>query len=236
MDFSIVTKYLPAMLDGAWITVQITVISLLLGLMLALPLAMARMSPSKLLSWPAVTFILYFRGTPLLVQIFLIYYGMGQFRHDLQDLGLWTWFRDAWYCGILALTFNTACYTSEIFRGAIGAVPKGDREAATALGMSKFLAFRRVIFPKAFRIALPAYGNEIIFLLQATSLVSTITIMDLTFQARKFASKTFAVYEFYLTAAVMYLVITYALVFLFKILERKLGENPSSEPNKPLRS
>ena len=178
MDFSIVWQYFPMLLEGAWVTLWITVVSLLIGLGLAIPLSVARLSKNRFVSSPAYLFVLYFRGTPLLVQIFLIYYGSGQFRHELSDLGLWGFFRDPWFCGILALVLNTTAYSAEIFRGAISAFPRNDIEAGRACGMSGLLLFRRITMPKAFRIGLPAYGNEVIFLLQATSLVSTITILD----------------------------------------------------------
>jgi His/Glu/Gln/Arg/opine family amino acid ABC transporter permease subunit len=219
MDFSIVWQYLPIMLEGAWVTLWITVVSLLIGLAFAIPLALARLAKHPLIASP----VLYFRGTPLLVQIFLIYYGSGQFRLELTDLGLWGFFRDPWFCGILALVLNTTAYSAEIFRGAISAVPRNDIEAGRACGMSGLLLFRRITLPKAFRIGLPAYGNEVIFLLQSTSLVSTITILDLTGISRQLISKTFAVYEFYLTAAAMYLVMTYALVYLFRVWEKRMS-------------
>ena len=234
MDFSIVWQYLPMLLEGAWVTLWITVVSLLIGLAFAVPVSLARLSNNPFFSSPAYLFVLYFRGTPLLVQIFLIYYGSGQFRHELTDLGLWGFFRDPWFCGILALVLNTTAYSAEIFRGAISAVPRNDIEAGRAFGMSGLLLFRRITMPKALRIGLPAYGNEVIFLLQATSLVSTITILDLTGISRQLISKTFAVYEFYLTAAAMYLVMTYALVYLFRMWEKRLSghlqERVVSEP------
>jgi octopine/nopaline transport system permease protein/arginine/ornithine transport system permease protein len=223
MDFSIVWQYLPKLFAGAWVTLWITVISLAIGLAFAIPLALARLSKNPIIYSPAYLFVLYFRGTPLLVQIFLIYYGSGQFRNELTDLGLWGFFRDPWFCAILALVLNTAAYSAEIFRGAISAVPRNDIEAGRSCGMSGLLLFRRITLPKAFRIGLPAYGNEVIFLLQATSLVSTITILDLTGISRQLISKTFAVYEFYLTAAAMYLVMTYALVYLFRMWEKRMS-------------
>lgn len=115
------------------------------------------------ISSPAYLFVFYFRGTPLLVQIFLIYYDSGQFRHELTDLGLWGFFRDPWFCGILALVLNTTAYSAEIFRGAISTVPRNDIEAGRACGMSELLLFRHITMPKPFRIGLPAYGNEVVF-------------------------------------------------------------------------
>lgn len=222
MDWNLIVESLPKLLAGAGQTLEITLVSVIFGLMLAIPLALARLSKNPLLSWPAYGFVFYFRGTPLLVQLFLIYYGSGQFRDALESAGLWTYFRNAWFCAALTLTLNTAAYSAEIFRGAIQAVPRGEIEAGKAFGMSGWLLFRRIIMPKAFRIALPAYGNEVVFLLQATSLASAITVVELTGAADLIRSKTFAVYEMYLTAAVLYLILTYILVYGFRLLEKRL--------------
>lgn len=222
MDIGVIIDNFPRLMQGTWITVQITVISLVLGFVIAVPAAAMRMSGNLLVRLPVQCFMFYFRGTPLLVQLFLIYYGSGQLRGLLETVGLWMWFREAWFCAVLTLTLNTAAYTAEILRGAIQGVPRGEIEAARALGMSGVLLFRRIIMPKAFRIALPAYGNEVVFLLQATSLVSTITLLDLTGVARRVIAQTFAVYEIFITAAIIYLVMVYALVYLFRWMERRL--------------
>jgi octopine/nopaline transport system permease protein/arginine/ornithine transport system permease protein len=223
MDLGVVIDNFPRLMSGTWVTVQITVLSLVLGFVIAVPSAAMRLSDNPVLRLPVQGFMFYFRGTPLLVQLFLIYYGSGQLREPLESVGLWMWFREAWFCGVLTLTLNTAAYTAEILRGAIQGVPRGEIEAARAVGMSGVLLFRRIIMPKAFRIALPAYGNEVVFLLQATSLVSTITLLDLTGVARRVIAQTFAVYEVFITAAVIYLVMVYALVFLFRWMERRLN-------------
>lgn len=222
MDIGVVIEHFPRLMEGAWITVQITVISVVLGLAIAVPAAAMRLSRNPLARLPVQGFMFYFRGTPLLVQLFLIYYGSGQLREPLEAVGLWMWFREAWFCAVLTLTLNTAAYTAEILRGAIQGVPRGEIEAGRAVGMSGVLLFRRIIIPKAFRIALPAYGNEVVFLLQATSLVSTITLLDLTGVARRVIAQTFAVYEVFIAAAVIYLVMVYALVFLFRWVETRL--------------
>ena len=223
MNVQLIIDSLPKLLNGMWVTIELTVLSVILGLLLAIPLALALRSKNLLINWPATGFVFYFRGTPLLVQLFLVYFGSGQFRDVLTDIGLWHYFRNAWFCAIMTLTFNTAAYSAEIFRGALQAVPRGEIEAGKAFGMSKWMLFRRVQLPKAFRIALPAYGNEVVFLLQATSLVSAITVIDLTGAADLIRSKTFAVYEMYLSAAVLYLILTYGLVYLFKVLEKRLN-------------
>jgi len=223
MDVGVIIENFPRLMSGAWVTVQITVISLLLGFVIAVPAEAMRLSRNMFVRLPVQGFMFYFRGTPLLVQLFLVYYGSGQLREALESVNLWVWFREAWFCGVLTLTLNTAAYTAEILRGAIQGVPRGEVEAARAVGMSGVLLFRRIIMPKAFRIALPAYGNEVVFLLQATSLVSTITLLDLTGVARRVIAQSFAVYEVFITAALMYLVMVYALVFLFRWIERRLS-------------
>jgi len=223
MDIAVVIEHFPRLMEGAWITVQITVISLVVGFVIAVPSAAMRLSGNPLVRLPIQGFMFYFRGTPLLVQLFLIYYGSGQLRVPLETVGLWVWFREAWFCAVLTLTLNTAAYTAEILRGAIQGVPRGEIEAGHAVGMSGVLLFRRIIMPKAFRIALPAYGNEVVFLLQATSLVSTITLLDLTGVARRVIAQTFAVYEVFIAAAIIYLVMVYALVFLFHWVEKRLN-------------
>jgi octopine/nopaline transport system permease protein/arginine/ornithine transport system permease protein len=231
MNLEIIINSIPALLDGAMLTIEITVISVALGLVCSVPLALARVSRNPLLWGPAYGFIFFFRGTPLLVQIFLIYYGSGQFVDALKSVGLWVFFREAYFCALLTLTLNTAAYTAEILRGAIMAVPKGEVEAARACGMSQSLLYRRIILPKAFRLALPAYGNEVVFLFQATSLVSIITLMDLTGVARVLVARSFAIYELYITAAAIYLVITYGILFVFKKIEFRMMGHLRQRPD-----
>ncbi len=231
MNLEIIINSIPALLDGAMLTIEITVISVALGLVCSVPLALARVSRNPLLWGPAYGFIFFFRGTPLLVQIFLIYYGSGQFVDALKSAGLWVFFREAYFCALLTLTLNTAAYTAEILRGAIMAVPKGEIEAARACGMSQALLYRRIILPKAFRLALPAYGNEVVFLFQATSLVSIITLMDLTGVARVLVARSFAIYELYITAAAIYLVITYGILFVFKKIEFRMMGHLRQRPD-----
>lgn len=236
MDLQIILDSLPDLLSGMGLTIQLTVLSLLIGLALAVPLALLRLSHNPLLWMPAYGYILFFRGTPLLVQLFLIYYGSGQFVPELKAAGLWQFFREAYFCAVLSLTLNTAAYTAEILRGAIRAVPSGDIEAARACGMHGTLLYRRIILPKAFRLAIQAYSNEVVFLFQATSLVSIISLMDLTGVARVIAARTFDIYELYITAGLLYLVVTYGVLYLFKRLEHRWSahlrerENPMNQP------
>ena len=230
MDLSIVWESLPRLVDGAFLTLEITFVSVLAGLCTAVPLAFARLSRNPLLRLPTYGYILYFRGTPFLVQLFLVYYGSGQFQPFLDRIGLWSLFREAYFCAILTLTLNTAAYTAEILRGAIRAVPRRDVEAAQALGMSRFVLHRRIVLPKAFRLALPAYTNEVVFLLQATSLVSIITLLDLTGVARIIVARSFEPYKLYIAAGLIYLALTYVFIFVARCLERRLSAHGQGRP------
>ncbi|SMF11718.1 octopine/nopaline transport system permease protein/arginine/ornithine transport system permease protein [Tistlia consotensis] len=235
VDLAVIVESLPQMLQGMQLTVELTLISLAIGFSCSIGLAMLRLSRHPVLWMPVYGFVFFFRGTPLLVQIFLIYYGSGQFRFQLMDLGLWVYFRDAYFCAVLTLTLNTAAYTTEILRGAIRAVPHGEIEAARACGMSGSLLYRRIILPKAFRYALPAYSNEVVFLFQATSLVSIITLMDLTGVARTLVSKTFDVYEIFITAGLLYLAVTYAILGLFRRVEHRWSGHLRDRPDEAKR-
>jgi len=216
-----VWEKLPDMLEGMVLTLELTIFSLLIGFMFSIPIALLRLSKNPLLWMPAYGYILFFRGTPLLVQLFLVYYGSGQFVAELKSFGLWTFFREAYFCAIFTLALNTAAYTAEILRGAIQAVPHGEVEAAQACGMRGTLLYRRIILPKAFRMALQAYSNEVVFLFQATSLVSIISLMDLTGVSRVIVARTFAIYEIYIAAGILYLIISYGILYIFKKVEHR---------------
>jgi len=222
MDIGIIVESLPRLLGGVMVTVKITALSVILGLILAIPLSIMRVSSNPFIRLPVYGFNFYFRGTPLLVQLFLIYYGSGQFQEVFSDWGLWRFFREAYFCAILSLTLNTAAYSSEIFRGGIEGVSNGEIEAARACGMSGLLLYRRIIMPAALRIAWPAYTNEVVFLLQASSLVSIITLMDITGVARVIAARSFAFYEIFITVALIYLALVYGLIYVFKKMENRI--------------
>ena len=230
MALGIIWDSLPRLLEGTWITIQVTGLSVVIGLCLAVPLALMRVARNPFCRVPTFGFIFYFRGTPLLVQIFLIYYWSGQFQDTLSQIGLWQFFREAYFCAVLSLTLNTAAYTAEILRGAIQAVPWGEIEAARACGMSGVLLYRRIILPKAFRIAWPAYTNEVVFLLQASSLVSIITLMDITGVARVISARTFAFYELFITAALIYLVLVYGVIWVFRKIEYRISGHLRGAP------
>ena len=218
MDLSIIIENLPIYLTGLKNTIILVSISLALGLLLAVPLAILRSYGNPLVQFPIRAFVYFFRGTPLLVQMFLIYYGFGQFDLIKESI-LWSFFREAYLCALFAFTLNTGAYTTEILRGAIKATPHGEIEAAMAAGMSRYLMVRRIILPSAFRRALPAYSNEIIFMLHGSSLASVITIIDITGAARIINSRFYSPYEAFLTAAAFYMAITFLIVFLVKKLE-----------------
>ncbi len=228
---SAVANHFCRFVEGAWVTLEITVTALVIGLVLALPVALARLSRNPLLRWPAFAYMFYFRGTPLLVQIFLVYYGAGQFSAELRDWGLWNgFFREAYFCAVFTLVLNTTAYSAEIIRGGIQNVPFGEVEAARACGMSGSLLYRRIILPKAARIALPAYSNEVVFLFQATSLVSVITLLDLTGVARDVIADTFRTFEVWSFTLLCYLAISYLIFWLFKRLERRLMRHLQRRP------
>jgi len=212
---------LPALLRGALLTVQLVALSLACGFVLAVPLALLRARGGPLLRWPVELYLLFFRGTPLLVQMFLIYYGFGQFPAFRESV-LWPLLREAYWCAIIAFTLNTAAYTAEIFRGAIEGVPKGEVEAARSLGLSGWLLFRLIVLPRAFRVALPAYGNEMVLMLKGSALASTITLVELTGAARIIVSQTAAPYEPFVTAGLIYLALALLIDRGVRGLERRL--------------
>jgi arginine/ornithine transport system permease protein len=220
-DWTVIARSGDIYLSGLFLTVQMLALSCVIGLLLALPLAILRVSPNPLLRGPVWLYIYFFRGTPLLVQLFMIYYGLGQFE-AIRESFAWPFLREAWFCALLAFTLNTAAYTAEILRGAIEATPRGEVEAAKAFGMSPWLRYRRVIVPSSFRRALPAYGNEVIFMLHGTALASVVTLVDITGAARIVNSRYFTPYEAFLTAAALYLCLTFLIIWLFRRLEFRL--------------
>jgi len=221
MNYELMIETFPKLLVGLNITIQLVTISLIVGFCLAIGLALLRLSNNLFLNFFAKTYIFYFRGTPLLVQIFLIYYGIAQFEF-IRESFVWSFFKEPYWCAILALTLNTCAYSSEIIRGGIQSVPFGQIESAKSTGMSGLLLYRRIILPIAFRQALPAYGNEMILMVKATSLVSTITIMDITGIARLIIAKTFSPVEIFIVAGLIYLTINFIVTRLVNFYEIKL--------------
>ena len=214
-------RYGPRYLSGLATTVTLVGEAIILGAILSLPLAFARMSKNRILRGIAYSYVYVFRGTPLLAQLFLIYYGLGSFRPQLEAVGLWWFFREAWYCGLLSLTLNTAAYQAEILRGAIQSVPRGQYEGAAALGLPKSVAFRKVILPQALIVALRPYGNEIILMIKGSAVVAIVTVYDLMGETRYAFSRTFD-YQTYLWAAILYLAIVETLRHIWAWLEARL--------------
>lgn len=227
-----VIKRFPDLLEGAWLTLHLVAISSALGFFIAVPMAALRTSRNPILWGPAYAYIFFFRGTPLMVQLFLIYYGLGQFE-AVRDSFLWLVLREAYWCAIIAFSLNTGAYTAEILRGGIEAVPIEEVEAARACGMSRFQVYRHIVIPRAFRIAFPAYGNEIIMMIKSSAIVSLVTLFDLMGMARQIFSRTFAV-EIFLYAAVIYLIIAYVFVGIWGWMERRLNRHMLSAPALPL--
>lgn len=222
MNFGIMLDAVPRLLSGVPVTLLIVVEALAIGLVLAVILALMRLSGNRIAAGLAAAYVTVFRGTPLLVQIFLIYYGFGQFRSFWEAIGLWGLFRDAMFCAPFALALNTAAYSSEIIRGGILSVGLGQIEAARASGMSRLLLFRRIIVPQAVRQALPAYSNEIILMVKASSLASTITILEVTGIARRIMSTNYAIIEVFVVAGAIYLLINFAVARGMRFLEWRL--------------
>lgn len=218
MNFDIILDSFDLYLSGALTTIELVGLCLMIGLTLAIPLAIMRTSKNPVVWGPVWAYVYFFRGTPLLIQMYMVYYGMGQFEF-IQTSWMWPLLQKAWFCALLAFTLNTAAYTTEIIRGAIEATPHGEIEAAKACGMSRMLMLRRILLPSAFRRALPAYSNEVIFMLHGSAIASVITIVDITGAARIVNSRYYSPYEAFLTAAAFYMVITFVVVTVFKRVE-----------------
>lgn len=213
--------YAPRYWSGLLTTLQLVAVSIVIGALLSLPITAARMSNNRWLRGIAFGYVYFFRGTPLLAQTFLIYYGFGTLRPFLESIGLWVFFRDAWNCAILAFSINTAAYQAEILRGAIQSVALGQWEGAAALGISKRVTFWKVILPQALIVALRPYGNEIILMIKGSAIVSIITILDMMGETRRAYSRTFD-FQTYLWAAVIYLLIVECLRHIWDFIERRL--------------
>jgi polar amino acid transport system permease protein len=223
-SLDILQTYGGRLIDGLGITIRVVAISCAIGFLLSYPIARARMSRNRLIAWPMLAYITFFRGTPLLCQLYLVYYGAGEFRPFLTDVNLWWFFRDAFYCCIFAFSLNTAAYQGEIIRGAIQSVPKGQLEAARALGLSPYRVARHVVAPQALLVALRPLGNELISIIKASALAAIVTLLDLMGQTRFVFAKTFD-FSIYLYAAVIYLVMTELIGRLWSFMERRLSRH-----------
>lgn len=229
-NWQAIITHFPELLKASLMTIELVAFSSVLGLMFGLVLALLRLSKNPLIFVLPQAYIFFFRGTPLLVQIFLIYYGLGQFS-TIQDSILWKpILSQAYWCAIIAFTLNTAAYIAEIIRGAVNAIPSGELEAADALGMSPVQKLWRITLPRAFGIMIPAYSNEVIFMLKGSALASTITVMDLMYASKLLISKTYLTLEIYFAAGMIYLLISWVILFLFRQFERKFNKYKQHTP------
>ncbi|MEN3930592.1 ABC transporter permease [Microvirga sp. W0021] len=235
MDTSFTYETFVRLLGALPLTLQLAAIGISIGAFFAMILALMRVSGYAILDWPARAYVFVFRGTPLLVQIFLIYYGLGQFMLIKKSF-LWPFLREPYWCAILALVMNTAAYSSEIFRGGLLSVPHGQVEAARACGMSRLMIFRRITLPLAIRQALPAYSNEMISMIKATSLASTVTIMEITGVAGSIISETFRAIEVFVIAGAIYLAINFVLTRILGAMEYWLSPHLRQPPSAILSS
>lgn len=229
-NWQVIIEYFPDLLKGAIVTVELIVLSGIVGLLFGVLLALLRLSDKWWVKALPFAYIFFFRGTPLLVQIFLIYYGLGQFVAVRES---WLWapvLSQAYWCAIIAFTLNTSAYLAEIIRGAIQSIPAGELEAADALGMSDLQKLTRITLPRAFGIMIPAYSNEVIFMLKGSALASTISLMDITGVARTISARTYTLMELFFAAGIIYLLLTWVFLFGFRLLERKLNRHMSYVP------
>ena len=217
---SLIYKNFFLVLSGLDNTILLLLISLPLGFVLALLFALGRVSKITLLSRTIASYIFVIRGTPLLVQIYLIYFGLGSVKF-IRESFLWYALKEPFWCGVIALTINTVAYGAEIFRGGIQSIEKSQVESGLSLGFGKFLLLRKIILPIAIRKVLPSYGNELILMVKATSLVSLTTYMEMTGIARKIMAKTFAPVEAFIAAGILYLFLNFLMVQFIKYLEWK---------------
>ena len=217
-------RYGPRFIDGLLVTAKLVAISFTLGALLGLLIALARLSGNRFLSRFAGVYVYFFRGSPLLAQLFMLYYGLGSFKGFWQDVGLWWFFRDAWFCTLLAFTLNTAAYQAEILRGSILAVAQGQREACNALSLSRWTTFRKVILPQSLLVAIGPLGNELILMIKASAIASLVTIYDLMGVSKLAFSRSLD-FQIYLWAAVLYLLIVEIIRRVLKRVEARLGRH-----------
>lgn len=231
LDLRISVESLPKLAKGAALTLELSVLVLVTAAILSIPVAFALNARRGWVSRAAEAYVMLFRGTPAMIQIFLVYYGTSQFAWFRESV-FWPVFREPYWCAVVALGLNGAAYTGNILAGAIRAVPPGTIEAGRALGLDWFKLQRFIVIPQAVRIGFPAYTNEVIQTVKATSLASTITLIELTGSAQMLVNDTYAPYEVFLAAAAMYLAITFVLAALFRHIENHLyraGRDPAAQ-------
>jgi arginine/ornithine transport system permease protein len=220
MRVDLVLANWPLFAEGVWITLQLTVLALAAGFAIALPAGIARARRVPVATPLIDGYVHLFRGTPLLVQTFLIYYGLAQFA-VVRDSWAWALLRDPWWCALIAFSLNSGAYLTEIVRGAVATAPAGEIDAARALGLSPRQVDALVLLPSALRRALPQFGNEAVFMLHASVVASVITLQDILGAGRTLNARYYLAYEGFLTAALLYAAITALIVVLFRRLERR---------------
>jgi polar amino acid transport system permease protein len=223
MDMELIFDSFPILLEATRLTLLLVGADIVLGLVLAFVVALCRVSKNKCLRWPSYGFVFFFRGTPLLVQLFLVYYGLSQFEW-IRASFFWPILKDPFWCALITFSLNGAAYTGELLRGAIEAVPAGQIEAGQAMAMSRFTLFRRIILPQAIRIALPGYSNEIVYTIKDSSLASAVTLLELTGMSRNIVARTYKPIEIFLAAACIYLVLVFIATRISGIAEYRLGK------------
>ena len=224
MDFELMANSFPKLLNATLITFKLLSVSLIIGLFIGLFFAILRLNKNLFINKFAYGYSYVFRGTPLLVQIFIIYFGLGQIEY-LRSTFLWVILKEPYWCAIIAFALNTGAYTSEILRSAFQTIKRGIVEAGQSLGISNKVIFYKIQIPIAIRQSLPAYGNEIILMMKGTSLASTVTLMDLTGVAKYIISTTFKPVEVFIVAGGIYLFMTFIIHNLIKFLEKKYSFN-----------
>jgi len=221
-EIALVFESIPKLLAGLGLTLELLFLSSFIGLLLAIITLLMRISGRWVLVAPAVAYIYIFRGTPILVQIFVIYYGLPQFEF-IRESVFWPFLREPFWCSVLALSLNAGAYVSEILRGGVLGVDKGLLEAAQALGISKSQRFIYITSPIAIRLSLPAYSNDIISMTKATALASTVTLLEMTGVARTLVAQTFAPYEIFISAAIIYMIMAWMIQRGFGLLEKRMS-------------
>ncbi|GAB4068311.1 ABC transporter permease [Ancylobacter sonchi] len=224
LNADLMDRYGLRFLQGVWVTVELVGLSMIFGAILALPLAVARVEGGRITSRLAFGYSYFFRGTPLLAQTFLVYYGAGQFREFFTDIGLWWFFRDAFNCAVFTFTLNTAAYQAEILRGGLQSLPVGQNEGGKSLGLTRYQIYRTILLPQAYAVGLRPLGNEVVLMIKSSAIASVVTVYDLMGVTRLAFSRSYDM-EVYLWAAVLYLLMVEIVRRVWDVLERRLNRH-----------
>jgi polar amino acid transport system permease protein len=227
VDFTILLKFLPLVLTGLWYTILLLVLSCLFGMILAIPIGLVQVTGPRPLAWLAAAFCTVIRGTPLLIQLYILYYGLGSLFPQIpwiRQSFLWPVLREGFFYAVLAFTLSFAGYEGAVMKGAFASVPKGELEAARAYGMSPFTLLRRIWFPRAFRIVLPTLGGETILQLKATPIAALVTVTELYGAGFQIFRTTFDFFPPMLMIAVIYFSLTFIITRIFNFIERQVPQ------------